>query len=224
MSLCLPTGSEKRAHVLDQCMVLFFVALTMIVLAFFCFIGAGLTYGMSDVGISWVVPTAFLLLAIGLHLVARYIAVTIGGWGMMRRIVKIAQDESDSFLTDCDNKSILMVHVENAQTYDKRKMHLEDACLLSLEPGRIVMEGARYRYVIYAKDVQAISQITHKKTKPACISYQIGEVTLDLSLLERKRKSIIKLILTHRVKQSSEDLVARLKESLHHKPAVMSYT
>jgi len=56
----------------------------------------------------------------------------------------------------------VVVGVEDARTYRKQKMIIEDqgVCLLDPDRRRILLEGCAYRYAIYAKDVSAISPVS----------------------------------------------------------------
>jgi hypothetical protein len=70
--------------------------------------------------------------------------------------------------------------LENGLTYDVPKITPEDLVLLVAEPaaGRLLLEGASHRYVIFREDVVSV-----QFGRPNFVTYRIGDVQLKLALV-----------------------------------------
>jgi hypothetical protein len=108
------------------------------------------------------------------------------------------------------------VGVEDARTYRKRKMVIEDqgVCLLDPERRRVLLEGCAYRYVMCAKDVMAISPVSGYALSGARIRCRMSGQTLDVVLTAAGTGPLASFIGAFDPSLAAKDLASTLNQTL----------
>jgi hypothetical protein len=104
------------------------------------------------------------------------------------------------------------VGIEDASTFHRMKVFPEDYGYLALDPSRalMVIEGIRYRYIVFGKDVSGIHQIAGATNTATAIEYAIGK--------GRLRIAVEYVSIWHEIKRtfgaSQDALIVRIRATL----------
>jgi hypothetical protein len=80
--------------------------------------------------------------------------------------------------------SLCCVGIEDAVTFDRFKLFPEDLGYLALDPARrlAVIEGIRFRYIIFGDDVRSVRQVAGATNTATAIDYMVGNVNVAIAV------------------------------------------
>jgi len=174
-SLCIPTtDADPRClrHFGYASLFRLIAGITTILVAGAIFIYAGFQ-GRFD-AFDWL---AVPLFAAGLLLLLSNVF-------FQRRLVRRQIGSRYDELAAWDSPGLWCVGIEDASTFHRMKIVPEDMGYLALDPSRalMVIEGIRFRYIIFGKDVSGIRQVAGATNSATGIEYSIGKGRLRIAV------------------------------------------
>ena len=122
----------------------------------------------------------------------------------------------DSLLRAFENLPGQAVGLEDAKTYKKSKLVIEDSgvCLLDSERRRLLLEGCQYRYVLYGKDVVSVEPVSMYALSGARVNCRMGGHYLEFVLTAAGHGPLASLIQAFVPSEGAKGLATVLNRTL----------
>ena len=185
VSVCLPVGAEACVSVKR----IAFYPMLLIITALVAIFGG---LGIAVWGTEMTVPGTEDLTAGG------YVLVVFGG-GLflssffflffsksfqMRKMKRMFLERFDALFEARGDAKMVVSNIESTKTYHVFKFAPDDVGLVcfDVERQRLLIEGCTHRYVICGRDVLQLEPVQSHSENVICLTYQIGQAKLSLTL------------------------------------------
>ena len=174
-SLCIPaTDTDPR------CLRRFgYASLFRLIVGLLTMVAAGLLFGYASL------QGRFDLDLLAFPMFVGGLLLLLSNVFFQRRLVRRQIGSRYDYIASWDSSpGPFCVGIEDASTFHRMKVFPEDYGYLALDPSRalMVIEGIRYRYIIFGKDVSGIRQIAGATNSATAIEYAIGKGRLRIAV------------------------------------------